>query len=98
MFNPTKILVPTDFSETAGKAFQNAVDIAKRTNASIYLLHVNEVIQQCAVDYCLDASMVEQVENKTDEASKKMLQKIIDKFPNPGSFSPSFKIPMAVGI
>ncbi len=81
MFNPTRILVPTDFSGTAEKAFQDAVDIAKRTNASLYLLHVNEVVQQCAVDYCLDAAMVEQIETKTITASKNMLQKIVDKFP-----------------
>ncbi len=81
MFNPTSILVPTDFSGTAEKAFQDAIDIARRTNAALYLLHVNEVIQQCAIDYCLDAATVEQIENKTIATSKKMLQKIIDKFP-----------------
>jgi universal stress protein A len=81
MFNPTNILVPTDFSDTAEKAFQDAIDIARRNNAVIYLLHVNEVIHQCAVDYCLDADLVEQIENKTMSASNEKLQKIIDKFP-----------------
>jgi nucleotide-binding universal stress UspA family protein len=81
MFNPKNILVPIDFSETAEKAFQNAVDIAKRNNSDIFLLHVIEVIQQCAVDYCLDNAVVEQIENKSTAVSQEMLQKMIDKFP-----------------
>lgn len=81
MFNPTKILVPTDFSPNSEKAFRDAIDIAKRTNATIYLLHVNEVVQQCAIDYCLDNSTVQELEEKTIKASREMLSKIVDKFP-----------------
>jgi nucleotide-binding universal stress UspA family protein len=82
MFKPKTILVPIDFSETSEKAFQDALDIAVQNDAMIYLLHVNEVIQLCAVDYCLDAALVEQIENKTLASSTEMLQKIINKFPN----------------
>src|SRR5271157_2925985 len=81
MFNPTNILVPTDFSSTAEKAFQDAVDIARQNNATLYLLHVNELIQQCADVYCMDAAALAQIENSTIAASKNMLQDIIDKFP-----------------
>jgi len=35
-----RILIPTDFSETADLALLHAVDMAKRTNAEIILLHV----------------------------------------------------------
>ena len=34
------ILVPTDFSEKSDMALRSAIDIAKRQNARIYLLHV----------------------------------------------------------
>lgn len=37
-----KILVPTDFSKTATNALDEAVNIAKRTNADIVLLHIIE--------------------------------------------------------
>ncbi len=35
-----KILVPTDFSEHSDKALAQALDIAKYSNATVYLLHV----------------------------------------------------------
>jgi len=39
-FNIKKILVPTDFSETAANALRQAIFVAKSKNASIKLLHV----------------------------------------------------------
>lgn len=36
------ILVPTDFSDTSGYAFETAVSIARKAGASIHLLHVIE--------------------------------------------------------
>jgi len=39
-FNIKKILVPTDFSQTAGNALDQAIQIAKVNKASIKLLHV----------------------------------------------------------
>lgn len=43
MENISKILVPTDFSETAGKALEVAISIAAKNNAVIDLLHVFHV-------------------------------------------------------
>jgi universal stress protein A len=40
MLMPTKILVPTDFSEYSDKALEQALDIAKQYNARVFLLHV----------------------------------------------------------
>jgi nucleotide-binding universal stress UspA family protein len=40
MLIPTKILVPTDFSEHSDRAFGQALDIAKDYNAKVFLLHV----------------------------------------------------------
>ena len=81
MFAPKKILVPTDFSVYADNALKQAVDIAKQSKSQIYLLHViDDGFQQCAVDYCLDESTVQQVlkdsvKNATDklqQEAKKM--------------------------
>jgi universal stress protein A len=82
MFRPKNILVPVDFSEASEKAVQDAVDIAIQNDAAVYLLHVNEIIQLCAIDYCLDASIMEEIENKTFASSNEMLQKMIDKVRN----------------
>ena len=40
MLAPTKILVPTDFSEYSDKALRQALDIAEQYNAKVYVLHV----------------------------------------------------------
>jgi len=42
MLKPTKILVPTDFSEHSDKALKQALDIALEYNAKVYVLHVVE--------------------------------------------------------
>jgi nucleotide-binding universal stress UspA family protein len=81
MFNPRNILVPTDFSENSEIAFQNAIDIAKQNKSDIFLLHVNEVIQQCVGDYCLDPDLIAEIEDKSFAASREMLETIITKFP-----------------
>ena len=40
MLIPTKILVPTDFSEHSDRAFGQALDIAKDYSPKVFLLHV----------------------------------------------------------
>src|SRR5271157_1939114 len=81
MFMPKNILVPTDLSENSVKAFRDALDIAKKFESSIYLLHVVNLVQQCAADYCIDMVVVERFENEGVEKSKEALQKMRDKFP-----------------
>lgn len=41
-----KILVPTDFSEQAGKALQTATSIAKKTGSELILLHIIDLPQE----------------------------------------------------
>jgi nucleotide-binding universal stress UspA family protein len=73
MFAPKSILVPTDFSEHSDKAILQASDMAERYNAKIFLLHVVNWPEQCAVDYCISAETVDRlVEESTREATKKM--------------------------
>ncbi|MGO9136183.1 MAG: universal stress protein [Syntrophales bacterium] len=75
MFAPKKILVPTDFSEYSDRALKQAVDIASEHNSKIYLLHVVDEIMQCAVDYCLDAAVVDQVEKQSMAFAEEKLKK-----------------------
>ena len=45
MLIPTKILVPTDFSEHSDRALEQALDIAAQYGAKVYLVHVLNVIR-----------------------------------------------------
>jgi len=76
MFAPKKILVPTDFSVFADNALKQAIDIAKQNKSKIYLLHViDDGFQQCAIDYCLDESIVQKVlKDSIKKATEKLQQ------------------------
>jgi len=73
MFTPKSILVPTDFSEHSDRAVRQAVDIAEQHNSKIYLLHVVDRLQQCAIDYCIPQETMMKVQSDSEkEAAKKM--------------------------
>jgi nucleotide-binding universal stress UspA family protein len=40
----TNILIPTDYSEASFNALETAIAIAKRNNASLHLLHINDTV------------------------------------------------------
>ncbi|MGZ3577945.1 MAG: universal stress protein [Syntrophales bacterium] len=69
MFDPKRILVPTDFSKYSDKALRIAVDIAQEYKAKICLLHViSDVVYECGIDYCLsdaDLAKIEKFSLKT---------------------------------
>ena len=48
-----KILVPTDFSPNSGKALDYAAEIAKRSGASIILLHITEATHASLNEYVI---------------------------------------------
>jgi nucleotide-binding universal stress UspA family protein len=77
MFAPKNILVPTDFSSSSDKALKRAVDIALQHKSKIYVLHVIDEIMQCAVDYCLDISVVKQVEKQSVKFAEEKLRKMV---------------------
>jgi nucleotide-binding universal stress UspA family protein len=60
-----RILIPTDFSETADLALLHAVDMAKRVYAEIILLHV-------VVAYTVKPGMEEQTSALTDVVAEKL--------------------------
>lgn len=74
-----KILVPTDFSEFADKALEQALALAQQFKARVYLLHVVNDIQQCAVDYCLSEEVVNQFRTSSVDSAKAKLQQVVAK-------------------
>jgi len=77
MFQPRKILVPTDFSEDSDLAFRMASSIAVKYQARIFLLHV--ISKQSLADYCLDQNIVDRVLNESIVFSNEKLQEVIDR-------------------
>ena len=75
-----RILVPTDFSQYADKALEQALLLAKQFNAQIYLLHVVEDIQQCGADYCLPEEWLNQYRLSSVNASKQKLRNEVEKY------------------
>lgn len=76
-----KILVPTDFSENAHQALDVAVKIAKKTDAEIVLLHVNEQVGAALpvseYYYTYDRSIEEKYLNMVHENLEKMLTEVV---------------------
>ena len=70
MLIPTKILVPTDFSEYSDKALTQAFDIAIQYKAKVYVLHVVN-----------GESYYDDLERQMIEGARRKLQEEIDKFP-----------------
>ena len=82
MFRPKNILVPTDFSEYSDKALLQALDIAKQYKAKVYLFHVvNDYVQQCAGDYCIDYAVVEKLQAEMRAKGKEKILKELEKLP-----------------
>jgi universal stress protein A len=83
MLTPTKILVPTDFSEYSDRALEQALDIAKQYNAKVFLLHViqEEVHRTVAFDFGLSEEVWQQASERHRAETKEKLQKQLDKFP-----------------
>jgi len=82
MLQPTRILVPTDFSTDSDKALKQAFDIAKQNNAKVFVLHViGKHIQQSVDVYSIDYRVVEDMEAQIRTAAEEKLKKQLEKFP-----------------
>ena len=81
----SKILVPTDGSETARKAVRYAVDLAKQLNASVIALSVidnTSLIAQTVPAFDTPMHVIEPVEDYLREAAKGYaaeIEKLCDK-------------------
>lgn len=83
MLMPTRILVPTDFSEYSDRALRQAFDIAKQYKASVYILHViHEKMTDRIDDYGLSyPSYIKDMETEMINGARMRLEKEIDQFP-----------------
>jgi len=80
MLIPTKILVPTDFSEYSDRALGQALDIAKQYNAKVLLLHVvHESIH--LLDFTLPEDTIRQMKDGAIPWAKEILQNQLGSFP-----------------
>jgi len=81
MIKPTKILVPTDFSQQSAKAFDRALAIAKEAGAEVVLLHVvDQDIQACNMEYCIDEDEIQRQEKAMVAGAGDRLGKEVEKF------------------
>ncbi len=83
MLMPTRILVPTDFSEYSDRALEQALDIAKQYHAKVFLLHVihDEMHHSVAFDFGLSEEVWRQINDRHLAETKEKLRKQLDKFP-----------------
>jgi nucleotide-binding universal stress UspA family protein len=78
-----KIVVPTDFSKNSTKAISYAGEIARRTGAVIYLLHVIEpVIDQIRQPYPLHERLQEEIVNARLSELKALKNTLAETYPD----------------
>jgi len=92
MFNPTSILVPTDFSKESDMALITAIDLAEKYKAKIEVLHVLDEIDGCVADYCIPENERDALRKRMMEAAKKKLDEQIGKIPKKKGFTINEKI------
>jgi nucleotide-binding universal stress UspA family protein len=76
MLKPTKILVPTDFSDNSDRALRQALDIAKQYNAKVFLLHVVHGEDYFAT---ADSAIFIEVMQQINDAALAQAQESLDK-------------------
>jgi nucleotide-binding universal stress UspA family protein len=75
-----KIIVPTDFSENAAKAFEYACELASNINKEITLLHAFQIpVMDTSIPTFMVQSMVEEEEKRCREELEKLCNKVQSK-------------------
>ena len=81
MLKPTKILVPTDFSDYSDRALRQALDIARQYGAKVYILHVLREEMYCFEELGNIADTWKIMEDSRLARARENLQKQLGKFP-----------------
>lgn len=82
MLRPTKILVPTDFSEYSDRALGQALEIGRQYTAKVFLLHVvREDIYSAALEFNRPEEKVQAFKDGTGARIQERLQKQLGHFP-----------------
>ena len=77
MFEPKRILVPTDFTADSDRALREAIDIAATSRGKVYLLHVDQRLPLAVGDAVIDPEVIAAVERDDERvARQKMLEAI----------------------
>ncbi len=76
------ILVATDFSAASQAALNEAVSLAERLKATVYVLHAVNKIEECAVDYCLSEEQIVGEKNKLINEARLKLDNEKNRFRN----------------
>lgn len=93
MFNPSRILVPTDLSEHADRAIRRAFVIARQFGADLYILHVvRDPVQLCTIDFCVSENLLNQVTSQMVEQAREGVRRQLSKFMSMG------KIPVTIEV
>jgi len=82
MLKPTKILVPTDFSEYSRKALKQGLDIAQQYGAQVYVVHVLHGKNPYDTTDGTIPSYYKDIEKEMIERARKKLQEEVDTFPH----------------
>ena len=81
MLMPTKILVPSDFSEYSDRALEQALDIAKQYHAKVFLLHVvhRETFHALPID--IGKETLQPLDESITTEAEERLRNQLNKFP-----------------
>lgn len=90
MFTVKSLLVPTDFSENASQALGLAKEVARGTQATLYLLHIVEPVVYPA-DWSYAQVGFADIEQELQENAEKELEQLKQKLTNEG-----FKVEVSV--
>jgi nucleotide-binding universal stress UspA family protein len=79
MFEPRRILVPTDFSENSERALREAIGIAAVSHGKVYLLHVDDRMPIAVGDAVIDPEVIAAVEKNDEAFARQMMIEEIRK-------------------
>lgn len=83
MLKPTKILVPTDFSEYSDRALAQGLDIAQHYKAKLFLLHVvhGDIYRSVLEFTFLEETVRHSIKDRATDWAHDSLQKQLGHFP-----------------
>ena len=101
MLMPTKILVPTDFSEYSDRALRQALDIAKEYKAKVFLLHVMHEelcghVAWTSSDFGLSKELWQQVRDRHRVETEEKMKNQLNKFPQAAEVDAAINVRLGV--
>jgi nucleotide-binding universal stress UspA family protein len=80
----TRIVVPTDFSETAHRAFERAVSLAKESQAELHVCHAIEYVAPMVSPY--EIPIPEDFIQQTRAAAQNRLSEVVEEAKRAGLY------------